>query len=63
MAKKKTKDSHFIPSTLPAVTQYEDEFIRLWNENTAMAVGEILKNIASQTASAIKDGVEINTEK
>ena len=47
--------SHFIPSPFPAVTQYENAFIKAWNENTARAVAEVLKYIAKATASAIKD--------
>ena len=50
------KDSHFILSPFPAVTQYENAFIKAWNENTAMAVAEMLKYIAAATASAIKSG-------
>ena len=50
------KDSHFIPSPFPAVTQYENAFIKAWNENTARAVAEMLKYIAAATASAIKSG-------
>ena len=50
------KNSHFIPSPFPAVTQYENQFIKEWNENTARAVAEMLKYIASATASAIKSG-------
>ena len=48
-------ESHFIPSPFPAVTQYENAFIRAWNENTARAVAEVLKYIARATAFAIKD--------
>lgn len=55
MSKKHQKDSHFIPSPLPVVTQYENEFVRGWNENMAKAVGEILKYIANQTSQAIKN--------
>lgn len=56
MAKKHTKDSSFIPSEFPTVTQYEDEFVKIWNDNTAQAVGEVLKYLAAATASSIKDG-------
>ena len=48
------KDSHFIPSPFPAVTQYENQSIKEWNENTARAVAEMLKYIAAATASASK---------
>lgn len=58
MSKKQTKESHFIPSEFPAVTQYENEFVSEWNKNTAEAVGELLKYIAKTTASAIKDGID-----
>ena len=58
MSKKQTKESHFIPSEFPAVTQYENEFVSEWNKNTAEAVGELLKYLAKMTASAIKDGID-----
>lgn len=58
MAKKQTKDSHFIPSPLPAVTEYENTFVKVWNENTANAVAEVLKYMAQATASAIKETKE-----
>lgn len=60
--KKHQKDSHFIPSSLPAVTQYENEFVAEWNKNTAEAVGELLKYLAKITASAVKEGMEIEEE-
>lgn len=53
MSKKQTKESHFIPSEFPAVTQYENEFVSEWNKNTAEAVGELLKYLAKTTASAV----------
>jgi hypothetical protein len=52
---KQTKESHFIPSEFPTVTQYENSFIKKWNQNTTGAVAEVLKYIAKVTASAIKD--------
>lgn len=58
MAKKQTKDSHFIPSPFPAVTEYENTFVKVWNENTANAVAEVLKYMAQATASAIKETKE-----
>lgn len=58
MAKKQTKDSHFIPSPFPAVTEYENTFVKEWNKNTAEAVAEVLKYIAQATASAIKETKE-----
>lgn len=58
MAKKKTKESHFIPSPFPAVTEYENTFVREWNNNTANAVAEVLKYMAQATASAIKQTKE-----
>ena len=42
MAKKQTKESHFIPSPFPAVTEYENTFVKEWNKNTAEAVAEVL---------------------
>lgn len=58
MAKKETKHSHFIPSPFPAVTEYENTFIKEWNKNTANAVAEVLKYMAQATASAIKETKE-----
>lgn len=58
MAKKETKHSHFIPSPFPAVTEYENTFVKEWNKNTAEAVAEVLKYIAQATASAIKETKE-----
>ncbi len=58
MAKKQTKESHFIPSPFPAVTEYENTFVKEWNKNTANAVAEVLKYIAQATASAIKETKE-----
>ena len=58
MAKKQTKESHFIPSPFPAVTEYENTFVKVWNENTANAVAEVLKYMAQATASAIKETKE-----
>jgi len=55
MSKKQTKDSHFIPSPFPAVTEYENTFVKEWNDNTAGAVAEVLKYLAKATASVIKD--------
>jgi hypothetical protein len=58
MAKKQTKESHFIPSPFPTVTQYENAFIKAWNKNTAEAVAEVLQYMARATASAIKENRE-----
>ena len=58
MAKKETKNSHFIPSPFPTVTEYENTFVKEWNKNTAEAVAEVLKYIAQATASAIKETKE-----
>ena len=58
MAKKETKNSHFIPSPFPAVTEYENTFVKEWNKNTAEAVAEVLKYMAQATASAIKETKE-----
>ena len=58
MAKKETKNSHFIPSPFPAVTEYENTFVKEWNKNTAEAVAEVLKYMAQTTASAIKETKE-----
>ena len=56
--KKQTKNSHFIPSPFPAVTEYENTFVKEWNKNTAEAVAEVLKYMAQATASAIKETKE-----
>lgn len=58
MAKKETKNSHFIPSPFPAVTEYENTFVKEWNKNTAEAVAEVLKYMAQATASVIKETKE-----
>lgn len=58
MAKKQTKESHFIPSPFPAVTEYENTFVKEWNKNTANAVAEVLKYMAQATASVIKETKE-----
>lgn len=58
MAKKETKNSHFIPSPFPTVTEYENTFVKEWNKNTAEAVAEVLKYMAQATASAIKETKE-----
>lgn len=58
MAKKETKNSHFIPSPFPVVTEYENTFVKEWNKNTAEAVAEVLKYMAKSTASAIKETKE-----
>ena len=58
MSKKEQKHSHFIPSPFPAVTEYENTFVKEWNKNTAEAVAEVLKYMAQATASAIKETKE-----
>lgn len=58
MDKKEHKHSHFIPSPFPAVTEYENTFIKVWNKNTAEAVAEVLKYMAKATAYAIKENRE-----
>ena len=58
MDKKEQKHSHFIPSPFPAVTEYENTFIKVWNKNTAEAVAEVLQYMAKATASAIKENRE-----
>ena len=58
MAKKEHKHTHFIPSPFPAVTEYENTFIKVWNKNTAEAVAEVLQYMAKATASAIKENRE-----
>ena len=56
------KDSHFIPSPFKAVNQYEDQFVKEWNESAAKAVAELLKYIAAATAYAIKNNDFQTTE-
>ena len=58
MSKKEQKNSHFIPSPFPAVTEYENAFVKEWNKNTAKAVAEVLKYMAKVTAAAIKENKE-----
>lgn len=43
-----------IKSPIPAVNEFERQFIRAWNENMAEAVSDVLKYVASETAIAIK---------
>ena len=52
----------FTSSPFQVVTQYEKEFIRKWNENTANAVAEVIQYVAKATAFAVKNerkGVKI----
>lgn len=49
------KHTHFLPSPFPTVTQYEDRFIKEWKDNTAAALGDVLKYIADATATAVKN--------
>lgn len=58
MAKKETKQSHFIHAPFPVITEYENAFVKSWNENAANAVAEVLKYMAQATASAIKETKE-----
>lgn len=53
--KEVVKNGHFIPSPFPTVTAYENEFVKVWNNNTAEAVAEVLKYMAKATASAVKE--------
>jgi hypothetical protein len=52
------KHKHLIPSPFPAVTEYENTFVKEWNKNTAEAVAKVLKYMAQATASAIKETKE-----
>lgn len=58
MGKGKTKESHFIPSPFPTVTQYERAFVRAWEKTNADAVAEVLRYVAHATALAIKQNGE-----
>lgn len=53
--KEVVKKGHFIPSPFPAVTEYENTFVKVWNNNTAEAVAEVLKYMAKTTASVVKE--------
>lgn len=55
MAKRRHKHSHFIPSSFPTVTEYENTFIKVWNKNTAKVVAEVLQYMARATTFAIKE--------
>jgi len=48
------KHSHFIPSPFKCVTQYENQFIKDWNGNTAKAMKEVLEFISDETKTEIK---------
>jgi hypothetical protein len=54
MANKETKHKHS-PSPFSVVTEYENTFVKEWNNNTTEAVAEVLKYLAKATASAIKE--------
>lgn len=56
MAKK--KESKADPTPFQTVTEYEERFVREWKENTASGVAELLKYIAKETASYIKENVK-----
>lgn len=43
-----------IPAPYKVITQYENEFIKIFNDNMAEAVADVLKYVAKATASAIK---------
>lgn len=43
-----------IPAPYKVITQYENEFIKIFNNNMAEAVADVLKYVAKATASAIK---------
>lgn len=62
MTNKIKKDSHFIPSPYKCVTQYENAFIKEFNNNLSETVADVLKYIAKATVFAIKNGVELNNE-
>ena len=49
------KHVHFIPSDYKVVTEYENTFINDGNKEMAAGVGELLKYIASVTATVIKE--------
>ena len=50
----KQHQHELIKSPFPVVNEYEGEFVKDWNRNTAEAVATLLKYIARATASAIK---------
>lgn len=52
---KNKSDIHFLPSPFKVVTEYEDEFIKQFNQNLSGAVNEVLKYIADKTKEEIKE--------
>ena len=46
-------DTHFIPSPFKVVTQYENAFVRAWNNNMAEAVAFAMYFNTSATALAV----------
>jgi hypothetical protein len=46
--------NNFIPSPYKVVTEYENAFIKEWNETMAAAFVEVLKYMATATKTAIK---------
>lgn len=55
MAKKVNKGD---PTPYSTVEEYEKEFTDFWKENTAKAMAELLRHIARETASTIKENKE-----
>lgn len=57
MAKKgkEHNHSHFIPSPYKVVTDYENAFIKEFNDNLSGAIIEVLKYIARITSNDIKN--------
>jgi len=47
------QDNHFIPSPYKTVTEYENRFIKEWNDNMAEAFVGVLKYMAQLTKQTI----------
>ena len=52
--REKDNHNHFIPSPYKVVTEYENAFIKKWNETMAEAFVEVLKYMAEATKTAVK---------
>jgi hypothetical protein len=62
--KERNEHNHFIPSPYKVVTEYENEFIKAWNDTMAEAFVEVLKYIAKETKQAtIKKSESVDIEK
>ena len=55
--------NHFIPSPYKVVTEYENKFIKTWNETMAAAFVEVLKYMAKATKTAVRKSLNNDKER